>query len=41
VNLKAELEIAQLHQKVDRIYQALQANFKNLARKDKDWGRLT
>jgi len=41
VNLKAELEIAQLHQKVDHIYQALQANFKNLDRRDKDWGRLT
>ncbi len=41
VNLKAELEIAQLHQKVDHIYQSLQANFKNLDRRDKDWGRLT
>jgi uncharacterized membrane protein len=41
VNLKAELEIAQLHQKVDRIYEALQANFKNLDRRDRDWGRLT
>lgn len=41
VNLKAELEIAQLHQKVDHIYQALQANFKNLDRRDKEWGRLT
>lgn len=41
VNLKAELEIAQLHQKVDRIYQALQSNFKNLDRRDRDWGRLT
>lgn len=41
VNLKAELEIAQLHQKVDRINEVLQSNFKHLDRKDRDWGRLT
>jgi CRP/FNR family cyclic AMP-dependent transcriptional regulator len=41
VNLKAELEVANLHQKVDRIYEALQSNFSKLDRKDKDWGRLT
>ena len=41
VNLKAELEVAHLHQKVDRIYEAVQANFSKLDRKDRDWGRLT
>jgi uncharacterized membrane protein len=41
VNLKAELEVAHLHQKVDRIYEAVQANFSKLDRKERDWGRLT
>src|SRR5438094_8237754 len=30
VNLKAELEVAQLHSKVDRIYEEMQANFARL-----------
>src|SRR5947209_1780141 len=30
VNLKAELEVAQLHSKVDRIYETMQANFARL-----------
>jgi CRP/FNR family transcriptional regulator, cyclic AMP receptor protein len=32
VNLKAELEVAQLHRKVDRVYEELQANFARLHR---------
>jgi CRP/FNR family transcriptional regulator, cyclic AMP receptor protein len=32
VNLKAELEVAQLHSKVDRIYEEMQANFARLNR---------
>jgi CRP/FNR family transcriptional regulator, cyclic AMP receptor protein len=32
VNLKAELEVAQLHSKVDRIYEEMQANFARLSR---------
>jgi hypothetical protein len=39
VNLKAELEVAYLHQKVDRIYEAMQAKFSKLDRKDRDWGK--
>jgi len=27
VNLKAELEVAQLHNKVDRVYEEMQAHF--------------
>src|SRR5205807_623024 len=30
INLKAELEVAQLHSKVDRIYEEMQANFARL-----------
>ena len=30
VNLKAELEVAQLHHKVDRVYEEMQANFARL-----------
>ncbi len=30
VNLKAELEVAQLHSKIDRIYETMQANFARL-----------
>jgi uncharacterized membrane protein len=30
VNLKAELEVAQLHNKVERIYEEMQANFARL-----------
>jgi uncharacterized membrane protein len=33
VNLKAELEVAQLHGKIDRIYEQMQSAF---ARMDKD-----
>jgi CRP/FNR family transcriptional regulator, cyclic AMP receptor protein len=32
VNLKAELEVAQLHSKVDRIYEEMQANFARLSK---------
>jgi uncharacterized membrane protein len=32
VNLKAELEVAQLHRKVDRVYEEIQANFARLHR---------
>ncbi len=32
VNLKAELEVAQLHNRVDRIYQEMQANFVRLSK---------
>jgi CRP/FNR family transcriptional regulator, cyclic AMP receptor protein len=32
VNLKAELEVAQLHSKVDRIYEEMQANFNRLSK---------
>jgi uncharacterized membrane protein len=32
VNLKAELEVAQLHSKVDRIYEEMQAHFDQLKR---------
>jgi len=35
INLKAELEIAQLHSKVDRIYEQTQANFARLERDKK------
>jgi hypothetical protein len=30
VNLKAELEVAQLHGKVDRVYEEMQAHFAQL-----------
>jgi uncharacterized membrane protein len=30
INLKAELEVAQLHSKIDRMYEAMQANFARL-----------
>jgi CRP/FNR family transcriptional regulator, cyclic AMP receptor protein len=35
VNLKAELEVAQLHNKVDRIYEEMQAQFAKLNGRDK------
>lgn len=42
VNMKAELEIAQLHIKVDRIYESVQANFAKIDRRDRsEWGRMT
>jgi uncharacterized membrane protein len=34
VNLKAELEVAQLHAKVDRIYEEMQAQFAKIAREN-------
>jgi CRP/FNR family transcriptional regulator, cyclic AMP receptor protein len=40
VNLKAELEISNLHKKVDQIYEAQQAHFAR-DRRDRDWGRMT
>ncbi len=41
VNLKAELEIANLHKKIDLLYEAHQANFAKMTPKDRDWGKLT
>jgi uncharacterized membrane protein len=35
VNLKAELEVAQLHHKVERIHEALQAHISKLDREKK------
>jgi uncharacterized membrane protein len=35
VNLKAELEVAQLHGKVDRIYEEMQAHFARLQKAGK------
>jgi uncharacterized membrane protein len=34
VNLKAELEVAQLHNKVDRVYEEMQAHFARLHRQN-------
>jgi uncharacterized membrane protein len=34
VNLKAELEVAQLHSKVDRIYETMQAQFAKAEKKN-------
>lgn len=41
VNLRAELEIAALHKKVDQLYQVIQGHFSEIKGKDRDWGRMT
>lgn len=41
VNLRAELEIAALHKKVDQLYEVVQGNFAKMNGKDRDWGRMT
>jgi uncharacterized membrane protein len=35
INLKAELEVAQLHGKVDRIYETMQAQFAKMEKSEK------
>ena len=41
VNLKAELEVAQLHNKVDKIYEAMQAQFSKMEKEKKAADRST
>lgn len=39
-NLKAELEIAHLHKKVDKMYELIQGAIVRSERRDRDWGRM-
>src|SRR5947209_127945 len=39
-NLKAELEIAHLHKKVDKMYEIIQSAIVRNDRRDRDWGRM-
>ena len=39
-NLKAELEIAHLHKKVDKLYEIIQGAIVRSEKRDRDWGRM-
>jgi uncharacterized membrane protein len=41
VNLRAELEVAHLHKKMDHLYETVRAAIDRRERSDRDYGRMT